>query len=117
MGDQDLSNHASGDRQASSYGQWNRHATPRMTDRPTGIEVPTADAASLRSSRLSRVSSAFRQMMCDDRERLGLSIARASWLLGISVRQYRELEEGEDYLDSGTWARMVKVFESPQSFA
>ena len=56
-------------------------------------------------------------MMRDDCERLGLSIARASWLLGISVRQYRELEEGEDYPDSGTWARMVKVFEWPQSFA
>jgi hypothetical protein len=40
------------------------------------------------------MSSAFRQMMRDDRERLGLLIARASWLLGVSVRRYRELEVG-----------------------
>jgi hypothetical protein len=31
-------------------------------------------------------------MMRDDRERLGLSVARASWLLGISVRRYRLAE-------------------------
>jgi hypothetical protein len=31
------------------------------------------------------VASSFRQMMRDDRERLGLSVARVSWLLGVSV--------------------------------
>jgi hypothetical protein len=36
-------------------------------------------------------------MMRDDRERLGLSAARASWLLGVSVRHYRELEDSESY--------------------
>jgi hypothetical protein len=40
-------------------------------------------------------------MMRDDRERLGLSIARASWLVGVSVRRYCELEDGEDYPSCG----------------
>ena len=62
-------------------------------------------------------SSAFRQMMRDDRERPGLSVARASWLLGVSVRRYRELEEGEGYPDSTTWARMVEVFQWPRALA
>jgi hypothetical protein len=34
-------------------------------------------------------------MMRQDCERLGLSIARASWLVGVSVREYRALETGE----------------------
>jgi hypothetical protein len=41
----------------------------------------------------SVVVSAFRDMMREDRERLGLSVARASWLLGVSVRRYRGLED------------------------
>jgi len=36
-------------------------------------------------------------MMRDNRERLGLSVARATWLLGMSVLRYRELEEGEKH--------------------
>jgi hypothetical protein len=63
------------------------------------------------------VASAFRQMMRDDRERLGLCVARASWLLGVSVRSYRELEHGESYPSYGEWAKMVDVFQWPRSFA
>lgn len=63
------------------------------------------------------MASAFRQMMRDDRERLGLSIARASWLLGVSVRRYQELEDGESYPSQAEWTRMVEVFEWPRSFA
>jgi Helix-turn-helix domain len=62
------------------------------------------------------VASAFRQMMRDDRERLGLSIARASWLVGISVREYRDLEAGEGYPDYETWDRICKLYGWPQSF-
>jgi hypothetical protein len=60
--------------------------------------------------------AAFRQMMRDDQERLGLSIARASWLLGVSVRRYRELEAAERYPDFDTWRRMCDVFEWPKVF-
>jgi predicted transcriptional regulator len=63
------------------------------------------------------VPSAFRQMMRQDRERLGLSVARASWLLGVSVRRYRELENDEAYPSYDEWARMVDVFQWPRSFA
>jgi hypothetical protein len=50
-------------------------------------------------------------MMRDDRERLGLSVARASWLLGVSVRRYRDLEDGEAYQSYGEWSRTVEGFE------
>ena len=56
-------------------------------------------------------------MTRSDRERLGLFVARASWLLGMSVRRYRELEDGEDYPSYREWSRMVEVFEWPRSFA
>jgi len=36
------------------------------------------------------LTSAFRQMMRDDREGLGLSVARAPGLIGVSLREYRE---------------------------
>ena len=56
--------------------------------------------------------------MREDRERLGLSVARASWLVGVSVRRYRQLEDGEqDYPTHAEWVRMVEVFEWPLSFA
>ena len=35
----------------------------------------------------------------------------ASWLLGVSVRRYRELEDGEAYPSYGEWSRIVDVFE------
>jgi hypothetical protein len=48
--------------------------------------------------------------------RLGLSLARASWLLGVSVRRYRELEDGERSPDAAAWRLMCGVFRWPQSF-
>jgi hypothetical protein len=62
------------------------------------------------------VPSVFRQLMREDRERLGLSVARASWLLGSSVRQFRELEDGEVYPDFETWDRICKLYAWPQTF-
>jgi hypothetical protein len=47
----------------------------------------------------------------------GLRICRAAWLIGVSVREYRELEAGERWPDAETWSRMVDVFEWPRSFA
>jgi predicted transcriptional regulator len=63
------------------------------------------------------VTSAFRQMTRDNRERLGLSVVRAAWLVGVSVRRYKELEEGVAYPSYGEWTRMVDVSEWPRSFA
>jgi predicted transcriptional regulator len=62
------------------------------------------------------MASAFRQMMREDRERLGLSVARASWLVGVSACRYRELEQGEEYPSYGEWSRMVDVFGWPRAW-
>jgi len=55
-------------------------------------------------------------MMRDDRERLGLSLPRASWLVGVSARRDRELEEVEAYPDFGTWDRICKLNGWPKTF-
>jgi predicted transcriptional regulator len=39
-------------------------------------------------------------MLRRDRERQGLRLARAAWLLGVTVRELRELEAGERYPSS-----------------
>ena len=54
-------------------------------------------------------------MMRDDRERLDLSVARASRLLGGSVRRDRDLEDGEAYPDLGIWDRIGKLRGRPQT--
>ena len=38
--------------------------------------------------------AAYATMMRRDRKREGLRECRAAWLLGVSVREYRELEAG-----------------------
>jgi Helix-turn-helix domain len=81
--------------------------------RPRGGTIPVTCA--VRARRQCRVvASAFRTMMRDDRERLGLSVARASWLVGASVPDYRELETGERYPDFDTWDRIRKLYGWPQ---
>jgi hypothetical protein len=57
---------------------------------------------------------AFRQIMRDDRERLGLYVASASWLLGVSVSRDRESDDGEGYPSCGERSRLVDVFEWPR---
>jgi hypothetical protein len=55
-------------------------------------------------------------MMQRARKRAGLRICRAAWLIGASVREYRELEAGERYTTSGTWDRICKLYGWPQTF-
>jgi hypothetical protein len=64
----------------------------------------------------SAVVSAFRQLMREDGERLGLSIGRASGLIGVWVREYRALEDGESYPDFETWDRICKLYGWPQAW-
>jgi hypothetical protein len=61
--------------------------------------------------------AAFPQMLERDRERAGLRVARADWLLGLTVREYRELEAGDAAITSDLWERMVEVFGWPRGFA
>jgi hypothetical protein len=50
-----------------------------------------------------------------DRDRLGLRLARAAWLLRVTVREYRQLEAGEaDLLLIRVWDQMVEVFGWPR---
>ena len=62
--------------------------------------------------------AAYPGMMRRDREGLGLRECRAAWLLGLSVREYRALEAGEDpLLVSRLWERIVALYGWPQTFA
>jgi hypothetical protein len=56
-------------------------------------------------------------MLKRDRERLRLREARAAWLAGVSVREYRELEApGERWPTFETWDRICKLYGWPQTF-
>jgi hypothetical protein len=55
-------------------------------------------------------------MMERDRKREGLRVCRAAWLIGVTVREYREIEAGERDPDFDTWRRMCDVFSWPLAF-
>jgi DNA-binding XRE family transcriptional regulator len=55
-------------------------------------------------------------MLEDDRKRSGWSMGQAAWRLGITVREYRELEAGERGPSWETWHRICKLFGWPQTF-
>jgi DNA-binding XRE family transcriptional regulator len=56
-------------------------------------------------------------MMQRDRKREGLRECRAAWQIGVTVREYREIEAGERDPNFATWRRMCEVFNWPRSFA
>ncbi len=56
-------------------------------------------------------------MLENDRKRAGWSVGQAAWRLGMSVREYRELEAGERSSSFETWDRICKAFGWPQTFA
>lgn len=49
-------------------------------------------------------------MLERDRIRSGLSVGQLAWQLGVSPRNYRELEAGESYPDSETYDRVCESF-------
>jgi predicted transcriptional regulator len=57
----------------------------------------------------------FSDLLARDRKRLGLRIARASWLLGVSVPELRELEAGTRCPDFDTYERICDLFGWPQT--
>ena len=57
----------------------------------------------------------FATMLRRDRERNGLRVARASWLV-VTVREYRDLEAGTKPPDWDTYDRVCKLFGWPQTF-
>ena len=60
--------------------------------------------------------AAFPVMLERDRKRENLRICRAAWLLGVTVREYRELEAGERFPTAKTWDRICKLYGWPQIF-
>jgi predicted transcriptional regulator len=56
----------------------------------------------------------FATMLRRDRERWGLRVARASWLFGVSVREYRALEAGTAVPSLDTYAAVVELFGWPK---
>jgi DNA-binding XRE family transcriptional regulator len=51
-----------------------------------------------------------------DRKREGLRVCRAAWLVGVTVREYREIEAGDRDPDFETWRGMCDVFNWPLAF-
>jgi hypothetical protein len=88
------------------------------TGRLTSL-VDVAPAAGVLTPRYARpVSSltAFRGKLERDRRRAGLSVARLSWQLGMSVRAYPELVEGETWPSYDVWERIEEFSGWPRAF-
>ncbi|HEX9299569.1 MAG TPA: helix-turn-helix transcriptional regulator [Actinomycetota bacterium] len=58
----------------------------------------------------------FPTMMRRDRKREGLRLCRAAWLVGVSVRVYREIEAGERMPSPDAYRRISELFGWPQTF-
>ena len=52
--------------------------------------------------------AAYPGMMQRARKREGLRVCRAAWLIGVSVREYREIEAGERIPSLSTYERIFE---------
>jgi hypothetical protein len=59
--------------------------------------------------------AAFTRMLERGRKREGLRVCRAAWLLGMSVREYRETIDGERPLSFDAYTRACQLFGWPES--
>ena len=55
-------------------------------------------------------------MLKHGREREGLRVCRAAWLIGVSVREYREIEAGDRTPSPETYQRIAELYGWPQTF-
>jgi transcriptional regulator with XRE-family HTH domain len=60
--------------------------------------------------------AAYRGMMQRARKREGLRVCRASWLVGISIREYREIEAGDREPSPDTYERISELYGWPRTF-
>ena len=60
-----------------------------------------------------RTLAAYPRMLEAGRRREGFRVCRAAWLLGMTVREYRELEAWERSPTATEWERMVTLFGWP----
>jgi hypothetical protein len=60
--------------------------------------------------------AAFSGMLEHDRKQAGWSVGRAEWRLGVSIREYRELEAGTRFSNWETYEfRICGLFGWPQT--
>jgi hypothetical protein len=55
-------------------------------------------------------------MMQRARKREGLRECRAAWLVGVSIREYREIEAGDLEPSPGTYQRISELYGWSQTF-
>ena len=55
-------------------------------------------------------------MLEQDRKQAGWSVGQAAWRLGVSIREYREIEAGARSPDFETWDRICKLYGWLQTF-
>jgi transcriptional regulator with XRE-family HTH domain len=60
--------------------------------------------------------ASYATMMQRARKREGLRLCRAAWLVGVSVREYREIEAGDRDPNSGTYERISELYGFPRTF-
>jgi transcriptional regulator with XRE-family HTH domain len=60
--------------------------------------------------------ASFPRMMQRNRKREGLRVCRAAWLVGVSVREYREIEAGDREPSPDTYERISGLYGWPQTF-
>ena len=60
--------------------------------------------------------AAYPGMMQRARKREGLRVCRAAWLIGVSVREYREIEAGDREPRLDTCERISELYGWPQAF-
>jgi ribosome-binding protein aMBF1 (putative translation factor) len=68
------------------------------------------------ASEYARPVTIFGNMLRRGREREGLRLARAAWLLGVTIRELREIEAGERYPSFDAYDRIEQLFGWPQMF-
>jgi hypothetical protein len=51
-----------------------------------------------------------------DRKHEGLRVCRAAWLVGVTVREYREMEAGDRVPEFDVWDRLCELYGWPRSF-
>jgi len=59
---------------------------------------------------------AYPSMMRRDRKREGLRVCRAAWLVGVTLREYRELEAGDRVPSRDVYDRICELYGWPRSF-
>jgi hypothetical protein len=60
--------------------------------------------------------AAYPSMMQRDRRREGLRVCRTAWLVGVTVREYREMEAGDRVPDFEVWDRLCGLYGWPRTF-